>query len=272
VTENSLDEMFEDEKKSFGGVVDFALRISLKLNGEPANEQSELYSIVQTKMSVTGASIEHLFSAPLKDHSAVIALCRMIMEAMTLFFYLKETVSEDEWAARYLCLKLHDTTNRIKLMRGHQSADQYADLELGKNELTTELRKNVFFCSLEKEQQSRVETGEHFFLGGMNRAARAAGWDFKKFISFYSYFSAHAHSSPMSFLRTKKHGIRYADPSDAQKAAMVTAIGIAEYCLLNASIAYLNTSVEGKKTFESKELEKFDKSLSDWKGQLGLQA
>jgi hypothetical protein len=194
----------------------------------------------------------------------------MVMEAATLFFYLKEPVSEDEWAARYLCLKLHDTTNRIKLMRGHQSADQYADLEVGKEELMGELRKNAHFCSMTKEQQSRIETGDHFFLCGMNKAATSAGWDFKKFLSFYSYFSSHAHSAPMSFFGTKKQAIRYHDPSNAQKAAMVTAIGIAEYCLLKATLAYLNTSCRRELDLEAGELNKFDKSLSDWKSRLEL--
>jgi hypothetical protein len=54
VIDRSLDEAFENQKKDFAEVVDFGLRVSLRLNGEPATEQSKLASIVHTKMCVTG--------------------------------------------------------------------------------------------------------------------------------------------------------------------------------------------------------------------------
>ena len=181
MADSSQNDVFEKQKKDFAEVVDFGLRVSLKLNGELATEQSQLASKVHTKMCVTGSSIQHLFGAPLKDHSAIIALCRMLMEASTLYFYLMESVEADEWTARCLCLKLHDTTNRIKFLRAHKSADQYSDLQAGRNQLISELKAATYFQSLEQQQQDRILTGDQFYLRGINHAARAAGWALTSF-------------------------------------------------------------------------------------------
>jgi hypothetical protein len=99
-------ELFESAVKSFCRAVDFGIRVSDRLRGERTTEARELASIVHMKMCANGASIEHLFSAPLADHSAIIALCRMLMEAMTLFFYLIEPIETDEWECRKLCIRL----------------------------------------------------------------------------------------------------------------------------------------------------------------------
>jgi hypothetical protein len=256
---------FENQTNDFEEVVDFSFRVSLKLNGLPATEQSALASIVHTKMCITSASVVHMFTAPLFDHSAIVALCRMLMEAMTFYFYLAEDVEPDEWKTRHLCLKIHDTVNRIKLMRGFQSVDQYADLLMGRDELVGELEKEAFFISLQKDRQTRLLSGDHFYLKGMNAAAKKAGWNFRKFLAFYSHFSAHAHSSPMSFFRTKQHKIDYSDPSEAQLSLTTVALCVAEYCLLKVTLAHLDTSPDSKAQLDKQEVLKFEKSLEEWK-------
>jgi hypothetical protein len=142
MTEKNAATHLKEAAESFHKVVDFSMRVSLELSGTPATTQTELSSFVHTKKCINGTSIEHMLNAALKDHSAVIALCRMIMEASVLFMYLQETVTEEEWACRHLCLKLHDTVNRIKLFRGFQTAGKHADLRKGREELTTELQAN----------------------------------------------------------------------------------------------------------------------------------
>jgi hypothetical protein len=142
MTEKNAATHLKEAAESFHKVVDFSMRVSLELSGTPATTQTELSSFVHTKMCINGTTIEHMLNAALKDHSAVIALCRMIMEASVLFMYLQETVTEEEWACRHLCLKLHDTVNRIKLFRGFQTAGKHADLRKGREELTTELQAN----------------------------------------------------------------------------------------------------------------------------------
>jgi hypothetical protein len=99
----------------------------------------------------------------------------MILEGTTFYFYLQEGVSDSEWNCRLLVLRLHDTINRIKLFRGLQSEDQYADFSKGREELKAELRNDPFFRKLDKTQRDRLLTGEAFYIGGMNAAAKAAG-------------------------------------------------------------------------------------------------
>jgi hypothetical protein len=175
----------ENERKDFHRATDFSLRVSGALHGEPTTDAGQLGSFVHAKMCANAVSTEHLFSSPLADHSAIIALCRMIMEAMTLYFYLTKPVAAHEWECRRLVLKLHDTANRIKLMRGFQSETEYADLINGRAKLEGELRENSFFKSLKIEQHDRLLTGEHFYVGGVQRAAKDAGWDFRKYIAHY---------------------------------------------------------------------------------------
>jgi hypothetical protein len=180
----------EKERKDFHRATDFSLRVSAALHGEPTTDAGELGSFVQAKMCANAVSTEHLFSSPLADHSAIIALCRMIMEAMTLYFYLTKPVAADEWGCRRLVLRLHDTVNRIKLMRGFQSENEYADLISGRAKLEGELRENSFFKSLQAEQQDRLLTGEHFYVGGVQRAAKDAGSRFVLLILAECVFGA----------------------------------------------------------------------------------
>jgi len=255
-------------RKSFHIVVDFALRVSLALNGKPATNQSELASVVQAKMAVNGASIEHVLGAPIFDHSVVISLCRMIMESSVFFQYLRETVDQDEWQCRLLCMRLHDATNRIKLLRGFQKPDEHADLRAGREDLLKQLEENAHYKSLPAERAERLLSGEHFYLRGVNTAVGvSAKWNAKKYMALYSYFSAHAHSAPMSFFRFKEQRMRFGDPSEAQRNTMVTALSVAEYSLLKVSLAYLRASPDSIASFEAKELADMDSDLNSWRAQ-----
>lgn len=235
-------EQLRGAQESFGKIVDFGMRVSLELNGKPATDQSALASVVHTKMCINGTTIQHVLKAALTDHSAVIALCRMLMEASIFFQYLMQEVEKDQWACRSLCLKLHDTTNRIKLMRGFQKPGEHADLRVGRDGLLRELKENSFFESLPKERAAMLLSGEHFYIRGAGSAVRDSGWNYEKYMALYSYFSSHAHSAPMSFFRFRQHKIRFNDPSDAQLSFMVTALSVAEYSLLKTSLLYLKTT------------------------------
>lgn len=258
-------ELFESERNDFNEVVDFSLGVSVAARGLPTVERLEYASMVHTKMCVTGASIIPMLSREMTDHSAVAALCRMLMEAMPFYFYLAEEVEEEEWKARLLCLKIHDTTNRIKLMRAFEPKEAYQDLRDGRDELLNELKSSVFFKKLEEDKQKRLLTGDHFYHRGMNTAAEAAGWDTKQFMALYSYFSSHAHSSPMSFFRMRQHKVSFGDPSDAQKALMTTALCVAEYSLLKVTMHHLGGSPDARPKLDQAQIEKFEKALVDWR-------
>jgi hypothetical protein len=188
------------------------------------------------------------------------------MEGSVFYQYLMQQVEKDEWACRSLCLKLHDTTNRIKLMRGFQKAEKHADGRVGRNELLQKLKENSYFKSLPKERAARLLSGEHFFIRGVGSAVKRSGWNSNKYMALYSYFSSHAHSAPMSFFRFRQQKVRFRDPSDAQLSAMVTALSVAEYGLLKASLLHLNTSPQCLSKFDTRELEDMERALDGWKG------
>jgi hypothetical protein len=266
MSEKSAADYLAEATESFRRVVDFSMRVSLVLNGAPATEQTELSSFVHTKMCITGASIEHMLRARLNDHSAIIALCRMIMEASVLFMYLQEAVGDDEWACRYLSLKLHDTVNRIKLMRAYQNLDEQADLRKGREEPIEQLKTNAFFKSLPEEQAKRLLTGDHFYIRGVRKAVeKSAHWDGEKYMSLYSYFSSHAHSAPMSFFRMRQHGISFSDPAEFQMVVVVSALSVAEYSLLKATLGHLAESPDYRTRFKAEELEDMEKTLESCK-------
>jgi Family of unknown function (DUF5677) len=250
---------------SFGAIVDFGMRISLALNGQPASEQSALASILHTKMCINGTTLQHIFKASLTDHSSVIALCRMLMEGAIFYQYLMQPVEADEWACRVLCLRLHDTTNRIKLMRGFQEPSDHADLREGREELSRKLEENSHFNSLSQERKKALLTGEHFYIRGVSSAIAATGWNAKKYLAWYAYFSSHAHSAPMSFFRFREQKIRFSEPSDTQLAAMVTALSVAEYSLLKASLIHLNTAPQCLTKFNATELSEMKRTLKSCK-------
>jgi hypothetical protein len=261
----------EGATESFHAVVDFSMRVSLELRGTPII-RSALPSIVHAKMTVNGASAEELLNAPLKDHSAIIGICRMIMEASILFQYLMEDTSSEEWSCRLLCLNLHDTVNRIRLMRGFQTKEEQDELRRGREQLIAELKADAFFKTLPEERAKALLTGEHFYLRGVNNAVGKSAWDTEKYMALYSYFSAHAHSAPMSFFRFRQHRTNFAEPSEAQQATVVTALSVAEYSLLKATILHFDTTPERHDRLRSQDVDKMRGWLQQWKAQFEAQA
>jgi hypothetical protein len=140
-------------------------------------------------MCANAVSVEHQFSAPLADHSTIIATRRMIMEAMVLYFYLREPIDDEQWERRKLLLKLHDTVNRIKLLRGFQPKNEYSGLLVGRKSLEDALCENAYFTTLQDEQKTRLISGEHFYVRGVRIAVRnSMGWNERKYFAMYSYF------------------------------------------------------------------------------------
>jgi hypothetical protein len=177
------------------------------------------------------------------DHSALMSLARMMMEAMSMHGYLSEPVSDDQWELRNLVLRLHDTENRINYVRTAAAAAGLDDLLRGREELRAALASNAAFGMLDQERQARIMRGGEMFVVGMRKVAKlAVGWDSDIFNALYSYFSAHSHSSPMSFIRMKEHGVDYFLPSDAQFDMAKLAITVATGCLRRVTLRHLDSS------------------------------
>jgi hypothetical protein len=245
-------------------VIEFALKLSAATRGQPTSEAGEFASIAHLKMMMNAVSAERLFKeAFFFDHSAIMTLCRMIVETMTLYYYLRETVSLDEWECRKATLQLHATSARIKLFRASRPKEAFQDILDGRESLKTSLRANTFFGTLQKEQQDYIISGEQIYVGGMRAAAvRAAGWREEQFMSLYSYFSAHAHSVPMSFVRFRRHQIDYANPSGAQLNMVALALSVAEFCLLRVSMHHLTIDSADMSAFSPSELAEFREEIA----------
>jgi len=259
------EELLKRTLKTFHTVIDFALRVSLKLNGQPTTVPGEMASIVHTKMCINATSAEHLCGAKLFDHSAIMTVCRMCMEAMTLYYYLNEEVDATEWDCRELVLRLHDTCARIKLTRATREEGQYQDLLDGRDSLKQDLENNAFFKSkAAKMRAAKLLSGDVIFIGGMRAAAvRAAGWREEQFVSLYNYLSQHVHTAPMAFMRVRKHNVSFSEPGDAQRCMVALALNIAEFCLLRVSMHYLASSPATRSEFGKAELEEFETELQN---------
>lgn len=207
----------------------FANHVSMAQAGLPTTVAGELASMVFAKMCAHARSIGAISQSSMFDHSAILALTRMLVEASTMHAYLREDVDEDVWAFRYLTLRLHDTETRIKFIRG---LGDTGDLRALRCELQDELKKHPSFSMLPSEQQKRLLSGEEAFVGGMRRAAGTGmGWDSDRFTSLYGYLSAHTHTTPMSYTRVRDHQIDYLSPSAVQLEHATLALEVAVACL-----------------------------------------
>ncbi|MEN5229749.1 hypothetical protein [Brevundimonas naejangsanensis] len=228
--------VFQGAMEELAKIGGFSNMVSIELRGRPTDRPGELASMVHAKMCAHARSIGAIVQSPVFDHSAIVGLSRMILEGLTMYAYLKQAVSEPVWAMRETVLKLHDTVARITLLRAYREKSEYQDLRDGRTELLRVLETNAEFGELPEEQKSILRNGSVIFVGGMRRAAREAGWNEDRFTAMYNYLSAHVHGAPMSYFRTREHGVDYYAPSEAQKAIAATAISIATACLRRASL------------------------------------
>ena len=241
-----------DELAVIGG---FSNHVSIALVGLPTNRAGELASMVHAKMCAHGRSIGAICKSSMFDHSAIISLGRMMMDGMTMYFYLLEKITDDEWALRYLVLRLHDTVARIKLIRASKPKSEYADLTAGRLSLVEEIKQSPCYGLLNTAQQERVVTGEEIFVGGMRHAAtRVGGWREETFLALYNYFSAHMHTAPMSYMRMRTHTVDYFAASEAQYASARMAMIVSVACLRRVSLHCLDRQPGAHSQFSTEHL------------------
>jgi len=236
LTSEHAAQLFDDALADLAEIGGFSNMVSVELQGSPTDRQGELASMVHAKMCAHARSIGAIAQSPMFDHSAIVSLSRMIVEGLTMYAYLKQPVSESLWALRETVLKLHDTVARITLFRAYREKVDYQDLRDGRSELIRELEASADFDEFPEDHRTSLRNGSVIFVGGMRRAAREAGWKEDRFTAMYGYLSAHVHGAPMSYFRTREHGVDYYAPSEAQKAIAATAITIATACLRRASL------------------------------------
>lgn len=235
---------FRDQLDILAVLGGFANHVSVAQTGLSTTTGGMLASIVFAKCCAHARSIGAIsVQSSMFDHHAIMSLARMIMEASTMIAYLIDPVSPDEWAFRYTLLKLHDTVTRIKLLRGFDYPTE--DLRVGREQLRAELAVSSAFEHLPVDRQKRLASGEEMFAIGMRSVAtKIMGWDEAQFSGVYAYFSAHAHSAPMSFMRMADHKIDYFFPSEAQVGVLALPIQVAIACLRRSMLRMIDQHPE----------------------------
>ena len=235
-----------NELAALGG---FANHVSMNQTGLPTTTRGSLSSMVFAKCCAHARSIGAIsLQSSMFDHHAIMALARMIMEASTMIAYLLDPVKAEEWDFRYTLLRLHDTVARIKLLGGFElPAD---DLRTGRSELKVALEASPIFRQLPEDRQRRLAGGEEMFAVGMRSVAtKIMGWNERQFNSVYAYFSAHAHSAPMSFMRMADHGIDYYFPSETQAEILALSLEVAIACLRRSMLRMIDQHPEQISTY-----------------------
>ncbi len=235
---------FEEKMSRLAVLGGFANHVSMNLAGLPTTKNGELASMVFAKSCAHARSIGAIaIESPMFDHHAIMSLARMILEASTMIAYLLDPVDEEQQRFRYTVLKLHDTVNRLKLLRGFGA--EADDLRRGRDELKLEIVSSSAFSELAEDRKKRVLSGEEIYVIGMRAVSKKImGWNEENFSSVYAYLSAHAHSSPMSYMRMREHEIDYYFPSEAQYDILSLSMEVAEACLRRSMLRMIDCHPE----------------------------
>jgi hypothetical protein len=171
------------------------------------------------------------------DGSAILTLARMHIDAMVMFDYLHERVTEDEWTFRHYLLRLHFGTSNVKFLRASSPVNQ-VDLDKIKADnaaLREKIRNHAKFNTLDEKKKKDVLTGEAVFEDGSRAVAARSGWDKDEYTAIYAHYSSHTHVLPMSFMP-------YATPQSFQQLRRLTyfttahALRLARFCILRMAL------------------------------------
>ncbi|MDQ1158850.1 hypothetical protein QE385_003177 [Sphingomonas sp. SORGH_AS 950] len=143
--------------------------------------------------------------------------------------------------------------NRLHLVSALEG--EADDLREGRKQLVAQLQAHPRFGNVPKHRRERLMTGEEMFVVGMRAVAvKMMGWDERKFGGTYSYLSAHAHSSPVSFMRMEEHEIDYFTPSRKQMELPAFAFLVATECLRRSMLRMVGRHPEAISQFPADEL------------------
>lgn len=172
------------------------------------------------------------------DHSAIISCSRLIMECATTITYLHENVDHDEWAFRQLILDLNNITSRIKFIRAFESKSSQNELRSEMQSIISKIKEHPKYTNSSEDAKKRYTSGQTMFVNGMRNAARTGmRWNEERFDAIYSYFSTHTHTTPMSFVRMRRHQVDFMNPSDFQYSVASFAIDVATICVRRSIIS-----------------------------------
>jgi hypothetical protein len=216
----------------FETIVGFAMKTSLLIGGKSTTLQHSyasmmLYRICIISSSITGVYKQHerVPEATL-DYGSIAVLCRTLFDASIMYWYLTETISDDEWAFRLAVLRVHDCAARVRLFKGLDS-DEAENQRKNLNLLKQELSNLVLFKARSVEEQGKLLSGQVLYVNGMRSMLKDMNIGKKYFDGLYNYLSAHVHLTPLSYFRARSQS----DTADD----IVFARGFMQLCLHEAS-------------------------------------
>jgi hypothetical protein len=189
----------------FEGAMMFLTLIWSKIKSEPTLQNHSLARTILGKICVTAMSAQELFrgheAGRLKflDHSSIAVLCRTIIEASAMYWYLMENITGEEWQFRLQVMKIHDAASRVRLFKPliPETADnQRATL----TKLRDELEAMPLFKARQETQRSKLRAGETIYVNGIRSVIGSMNFDESYYDGVYNYLSAHVHSTPISYI------------------------------------------------------------------------
>lgn len=192
-------------EENFEEVMTFLGLIFSKIKGETVPINHSLATSVLEKIWVTAMSVQELFRGheskrlTYLDHSSIAVLCRTIIEASVMYWYLMENVTGEEWQFRLQVMKIHDAASRVRLFKRliPTTADKQRAIL---NKLRDELEEMPLFRKREEPQCTRLRAGELIYVKGMRSVVGSMNFDEGYYDGVYNYLSAQVHSTPISYI------------------------------------------------------------------------
>jgi hypothetical protein len=232
LTDFDVDSVFAGKpaEDTFEYVIKFAMEVSLLIGGKPTSLPHSYASFMLYRICTVAGSVTEIYRRherePLTtlDYSSIAVLCRTIVDASVMYWYLTETVNDDEWAFRLAVLNVHDAASRVRLFKGLNSEEadnQRANLDALKIKLST----LALFTSRSEEEKAKLLSGQTMYVNGMRSLLKDMNIGKIYFDGLYNYLSAHVHLTPLSYFR-----MRQGDIDD-----VIFARGFMQLCLYEAS-------------------------------------
>ena len=206
------DEWLSKTIGDFKAKVDEAKHLSSSVGRYVVDTRLGWSTWIATRAVVIATNIEKLLCTkndgpPLSslDYGCVGSLCRDLLEAQLMLFYVSEPVPDDTWKMRELVINLHDCQARELLFRhlgDAAGADNFA--KVGRD-LKKTLASEPGFLKMSAHYRTKLIKGEMFRAAKAEDLSAAAGWDLGAYRTMVQLWSANIHCQPLSWLRMGDH-------------------------------------------------------------------
>ena len=242
LTPTQIEKQYRDIRSEFEECTRRAEAISRaaggrKLDSSPEHQKKLWASVIFTKLTVTAHSLLRIAprTAPFPetgaswDSSALASLSRNLSECYFVFFYIcvDKVSNDDEWLMRLNLMQIRDNMARWRMFRDFDPnhPDMPGFLE-HQDDLRKRLEMRQHFVALPSKRQSELLKGERDPFT-QDELLDRMGEDKANFRGIYRHFSAHTHSTPLSFYRMPERDLGRGIETPSEKQLMTLALGVA---------------------------------------------